>query len=191
MDLFLAEVTPEVAQSVTELPVWAGILLSVITVVVTAIAGFLKKKFDVDNKKTAIDTSKSLMEQKNFIIDNRLIPFAISTGEHWLITQLPALVKDATDGDGFEWKTHWKNLLKYMKTEVVKKFADENVDIIKLFGEDYLDKLMNRLAMKLVKKLPESVGGFIPKAIVDMITRKVAEFTVEKAEELLDVKIRD
>lgn len=184
----LAEATP-IAEAASTLPTWATVLLAIITCVITAVGGMLRKKWKTDGEKTQIDTTKSLMEQKNFIIDQRLIPFAISTIEHWLLTQIPAIVKDAADGNGFQWKAHWSNLLSYTKDEVVQKFAEENIDIIKLFGEKYLDQLLNRLAMKAIAKLPEGVQNFLPRALIDSLTKQAAEFARDKGSELLGVKI--
>lgn len=169
-------------------PAWIGILLAALGVVVTWLANMLRGKLKIDGQKAAIDADKSLMEQRNFLIDNRLIPFAISTGEHWLISQLPALIKDATDGNGFQWKDHFDNLKAYLKDEVVKKFAAENVDLIERLGERELNSLINRLAVKMVSKLPDSVEAFLPDSVVEMLTAKASEFVVEKGKDLLGVE---
>lgn len=166
-----------------------GMILSgILTFIVAIVAGFMKKKFSAEADKAKIDTTKSLMEQKNFIIDQRLIPFAISTGEHWLLTQLPAIIADATDGNGFQWKNHYEALKAYMKDRVVKKFAAENLDIIEQIGAEELDNLLDRLIMKLISKLPDSVKAFLPESVIDMLTDQVSKFAVEKGKELIGVK---
>ena len=176
----------EAAEAAAEQPSWLPVLLSVITAVIGWVATMLRKKFKVDAEKAQLDASKSLMEQKNFIIDNRIIPFAVSTAEHWLALSLPKLIVDATDGDGFKWKEHWADLVTYLKARVVKKFLAENVDIIKLLGEDELDNLLDRLALKLIGKLPEKVQRFLPADVVDKLTDKASEFAVDKGRELLN-----
>jgi len=124
-------------------------------------------------------------QYENFIIDKRLIPFAIGTAEHWLVLTIPKLVMDAADGDGFKWKEHWSDLLGYTKERVLQKFLAENVDIIKMMGERELDALLDRLALNMLDKLPEKVSKFVPEATVLKLTDKVSEFAVEKGQELL------
>lgn len=165
-----------------------GVVGVIVAVVVGWLSTFLKKKWGAETEKAKIDASKSMMEQKNFIIDNRLIPFAINTAEHWLLTQMMPIIKDATDGDGFQWKDHFNNLKTYLKDSVVKKFAAENVDIISEIGEKELDKLLDRIAVKLVAKLPDSITAFLPAPVVDMLTDKASEFIVDKGKDLIGIE---
>jgi len=168
-------------------PAWVTILGTILTVVITFLGGFLKKKWGAEETKAKIDTTKSLMEQKNFIIDNRLIPFAISTAEHWLLTQMMPIIKDATDGNGFQWKDHFDSLKKYVKTRVLKKFASENVELIEQLGERELDNLLDRILTKLITKLPDNVQAFLPDSVKNMLSDKASEFLVDKGKDLLGV----
>lgn len=180
------------AGSVVTLDGIAGTVMVIITMLVGLVANWLRQKYKLEGAKLQIDTSKSLMEQRNFIIDQRLIPFAISTGEHWLLTQLPVILKDATDGNGFQWKDHWKNLRDYVRGRILSKFLAENVDLIKFMGEKELDDLLDRLLMKLISKLPEGVRVLLPAEAIDALTNKLTskatEFVIEKGQSLLTPK---
>jgi hypothetical protein len=184
----VAETAPAVvdAAPTPEVAGWVGMVQMALMVIIPLIfGGFLKKKWDSEKTKTAIDTSKSLMEQKNMIIDQRLMPFLVDTAEHWLLTQLPAILKDAGDGGGFQWKDHLMGLKTYAKDQALKKFAHENIDLIELLGADALDNLIDRQIMRLIGKLPEKVQAFIPAGAVDMLTDKASEYAIEKGKGLL------
>jgi len=187
--LFAGEAAAEAVESTTadEGSLWLKVLGTVITAVFAILSGFLAKRFNADVEQRKIDATKSLMEQKNFIIDNRIIPFAISTIEHWQITQLPKIVADLSDGGDFKWKDHFENLKSYVKKRIIKKFAKENIDILEELGEEELDNLIDRLIMKLITYLPPSVKQFLPKQIVDKLTDFGTAFAVEKGKELLGV----
>lgn len=178
----------EASEAVAELPMWVTVLGSILSAVVLFLSGFLKKKWGAETEKAQLDANKSLMEQKNFLIDNRLIPFAIATAEHWLMTQLMTLIKDAADGGEFHWKEHYSNLKSYMKDQILKKFLAENTDIIEQLGEKELDNLIDRLATKLITKLPDSVQKFIPDSASKMLSEKASDYIVEKGKDLLGLK---
>lgn len=161
------------------------IIVTVLGLVLAWGGKLLREKWKIEGQQKALDATKSLWEQRNFLIDNRIIPFALSTAEHWLLTQLPAIVQDATDGDGFEWSKHWRSLRDYTKIRIIKKFAAENVDVIQLLGEKELDNLVDRLLMKLIGNLPESVQKFLPEALVDKLTDYATKFAVDKGKDLL------
>jgi hypothetical protein len=177
----------DVVAPAADLPAWVMILGTILTAVITFLAGFAKKKWGAEETKAKLDANKSLMEQKNFLIDNRLIPFAIATAEHWLLTQLMVLVKDAADGGEFHWKNHYNNLKAYVKDRVVKKFAAENLDIIEQLGEKELDNLIERHVIKLISKLPDSIAKFVPESVAKMLSEKASEFIVDKSKDLLGV----
>lgn len=186
-DTVIIEAPAEEAPAEAELPTWVTILGTILTTIVALLAGFAKKKWGAEETKAKLDANKSLMEQKNFLIDTRLIPFAIATAEHWLLTQLMVLIKDATDGDGFQWKDHYENLKTYIKDRVIKKFAEENIDIIEQLGEKELNSLIERQAIKLITKLPDNISNFIPESAVSMLSEKASDFIVDKGKDLLGV----
>jgi len=175
--------TPEVLTGI------AATAMVIITMLVMLITKWLRTKFKVDAENTQLDSTKSLMEQRNFLIDHRLIPFAISTAEHWLLTQLPTILRDLTDGDGFEWGTHWRHLRTYTRQRVLAKFLAENIDIVKVLGEKELDDILDRWLLKLVSKLPHTVQAYIPEGLLtkstDILTKKLTEFVISHGNFLL------
>lgn len=164
-----------------------GVILAAVGMLVAWVFKLLRSKWKVEEDRVIIDTTKSLWEQKNFLIDNRLIPFAMSTAEHWLLTQLPAIIKDATDGGGFQWGSHWNSMKSYTKVRIIEKFAAENVDILVMVGEKELDNIIDRLLMKLIAKLPDSVQLFLPAEIIDKLTDYASAFAFEKGKDLLGI----
>ena len=165
--------------------IWVGIATTAAIALVTWLASLFRKKVNSDSEKAEIDKEKSLWEQRNHLIDTRLTPFLISTAEHWLITNIAPILQDATDGDGFSWSDHWTRLRNYVKGRALKKFAKENVDLIERFGEEELDDLLDRVLLKLIGKLPESVQAFLPQEIVDKLTDFATKFATEKGKELV------
>lgn len=175
---------------------WMPIITGIIAMVTSAALYFLRKKWKVDTEKQEIDKSKSLMEQRNFLIDNRLLPFALGTAEHWINTQLPLILSDLGDGGEFAWKDHWSDLHKYVKARVIQKFAKENIDIIDFMGEVELDQLLDRVGMSLIARLPPSLKAFLPgvssddgpvPASIDKLTDAASKFVLDKGKELLGV----
>jgi len=179
--LISAEATNEASGE----PLWLTILGTVLTVVVTVLGGFLKKKWGAEENQAKIDATASLMEQKNFIIDHRVIPFAIDTAEHWVLTQIIPIVRDLSDGDGFDWGDHFDNLKKYVKNRVVKKFASENLDIIEMLGEGELDDILDRIITKIVSKLPDNIERFVPDRLVEIVSEKSSKWIMDKGKDLI------
>ena len=161
------------------------VILSIVGMLVAWGFKLLRSKWKVEEQKVALDATKSLWEQKNFLIDNRIIPFAMSTAEHWLLTQLPAIIVDATDGDGFQWDKHWSGLRSYTKLRIIEKFSAENMDVLSLLSEKELDNLLDRILMKLIAKLPDSVQTFLPESVITKLTDYASAFAVAKGRELL------
>lgn len=181
----VAETVAPVSEAAAPTGVVGWILATALPLIAAAILGLLKKRWDTENVKLELDATKSLMEQRNFIIDQRLIPFAISSAEHWTILHMPAIVGDLKDGGDFRWGEHFDNLKNYTKDRVLKKFAAENLDIIEFLGEKELDNLLDRLLLKLITKLPESVQAFIPNALVTKLTDYASAYITEKGKDLL------
>ncbi len=185
MAVYAEEVTE--AATVSSPPWLPSIITGIITIIVLVGGAWARKKLNVATEKIEIDKTKSLMEQRNFIIDNRLIPFALGTMEHWMQTQLPAIALDLVDGGEFKWRDHWSGMMKYTKTRVLQKFGQENEDLLDFLGENELDRLLDRIGMKLIAKLPPSVAVFVPPQVLDKLTDKASEFVTEKGKELLGV----
>jgi hypothetical protein len=191
--LLLLIASPSYAEEGADLVATAAAGESPLVAIVTSALGvllawafkLLREKWKIEAQHEALDATKSLWEQRNFLIDNRIIPFAFSNAEHWLLTQLPAIIKDATDGDGFAWDLHWKALRGYTRQRVIAKFAAENVDVIALLGEHELNNLLDRVLLRLVGKLPESVQRFLPASVVDNLTDAASSFITRKGRDLL------
>jgi len=179
-------VAEEADSGMPETTTWVAVAGAALVALVTWIATMVRKKVKVDSEKAEIDKEKSLWEQRNHLIDTRVTPFAISTAEHWLITNIPPILKDVSDGGGFRWSHHWTKLRNYVKDRVLRKFAKENIDLIERLGEDELDDLLDRVLVKLIGKLPESVRAFLPKAVIDKLTDFATTFAVDKGKELID-----
>lgn len=180
--VYAQEVAVEAAAQV---PGWVYAVGAGIALLVGVVFGWYRKTFDVDTKKKEIEADKTLWEQRNFLIDNRLSPFAVDTAEHWLKVNITPILIDATDGDGFQWADHWNDLKTYVRKRVIDKFAAENVDIVERLSAKELDDLLDRVLLGLIAKLPESVQVFLPEAVVDKLTDFASEFAVKKGKELL------
>jgi len=147
-----------------------------------------RSKQKAQTQHEELDATKSLWEQRNFLIDNRIIPFAVGTAEHWLATQMPAILKDAADGDGFEWKRHFSSLRLYVRSRVVQKFASENLDVLTFLTEKELDSLIDRLLIKLIGNLPDYITAFLPSSVVEKLGDYASAFVADKANDLLGIE---
>ncbi len=169
----------------------AGVVAGIVAAIVAIVVPLLFKLLGKSKPEAAPEMPADLKldEARNFFIDKRLIPFLVSTAEHWLITQLPAIVADATDGNGFDWKQHWTELRAYLKQRAVDKFAAENRDLVKFLGSSReLDDIIDRQVAKLLAKLPDAVKALLPQSAVDMLVDKAKAFLVAKADDLLTPK---
>lgn len=174
------------AAEASQTPWWVPALGAVLVAVVGWLARLWSKKAGAETKKAEIDAEKSLWEQRNHLIDTRITPFLISTAEHWLITNIPVVLEDLSDGDGLRWEDHWTNLRNYTKNRALRKFTQENIDLVERLGEQELDNLLDRLLLKLIGKLPDSVQAFMPKELVEQLNDLAAAFVVAKSKELFE-----
>ncbi len=177
----LAEEVAEVASE----PAWVSVLLTVIATLVAWAFKLLRSKWKVEEQHEALDATKSLWEQRNFLIDNRLVPFAVDTAEHWLLTQTPVIVRDAADGSGIDWGERWDDLKVYTTKRVLQKFKSENIDILDFLTERELGDLVNRLLMRLLGKLPDRITSVLPEGIASSLTRSLGNFLAAKGRDLL------
>jgi hypothetical protein len=183
---------PLAAEELVEPVVTAGgdnVMLQAILGIVSMLLmwGFklLREKWKIQNQHEALDATKSLWEQRNFLIDNRIIPFAASTIEHWMITQMPGIIADATDGNGFKWENHWNNMKGYTRGRIIKKFASENIDLLQVLGTQELDNIIERLLARLIAQLPASVTRLLPDEVVQHASKLATEFLVRKGQEII------
>lgn len=140
-------------------PQWLSILMTIIsTAVLPFVIKFLNRKADESKKKAEaaeLESSSTLVKVRNEFIDLRLIPFLYSSAAHLAETRLPSILKDASDGGGFDWKAHLKALKDELLDLTKEKFAAEGIDIVKNLGEKYLDSLLDRALAKAIPFLPE------------------------------------
>lgn len=142
-------------------PWWVQALWPLLlTVVVPFLVRYLNQKriaAEAEAEKLTLDANKSLMEQKNILIDKRVIPFLWASAEHIAERDLPIVLADALDGDGkFDWKAH-ANRMKEELLDIVKdKFLTEGIDIVKVLGVKYLGQLIDRAIAKAIPWLPQS-----------------------------------
>lgn len=162
--LYAEDVAPEVTSTATG---WQGMILTLLATLVTAVLLPWIKNKAVSAKAEAdvhrFDASKSLLEQKNYLIDARLIPFLWATAAYLTEVRLPQWVDRIVRKD---FEGIWSDLLKELKDLAIKKFAGEGIDIVEAIGADALSNLVKRAVMD---KLP------IPNGIKDP-----AAFLVDK-----------
>lgn len=171
----------EVAQ---EIPVWATTITAAIVAIIGWAFKLWRSRMKVDTEQHQLDATKSLMEQRNFIIDRRIIPFMESTATYWLTLRLPLILTEASRKD-FDWTSHYYHLREYLKDRVVDKFTEENIDILKVLGEKELYNLIDRMLVKLLSKLPDSVTAFLPSSVVSELPRLASKFLVSQGANLL------
>lgn len=166
--LLLAEEAPAVIPSSAPegAPEWVAWIWPILfAVVIPYLVGFLREKKDAANaeaEKIQLDASKSLMEQKNLLIDKRVIPYLWSTAQHIAERDLPKILADAMDGDGkFDWKGHAKSMGAELLESVKDKFAQEGIDIVKVLGEKYLGQLIDRAIKKAIPWLPDGIESTV------------------------------
>lgn len=163
--LLLAE---EAVEAVTTTPAipdgapwWVQALWPILfATVIPFLVGYLRKKKQsavAEAEKIQLDANKSLMEQKNVLIDKRVIPFLWATAEHIAERDLPKILADGIDGDGkFDWKGHAKNIGIELKDLAIDKFKQEGIDIVQVLGEKYLGTLIDRAISKAIPWLPQA-----------------------------------
>lgn len=160
--LLLAEEVAATVPAVPEgSPWWVQALWPILfATVIPFLVGFLRKKKEsavAEAEKIQLDANKSLMEQKNLLIDKRVIPFLWATAEHIAERDLPKILADAMDGDGkFDWKGHSKSIGVELKDLAIDKFKAEGIDLVQVLGEKYLGSLIDRAIAKAIPWLPQA-----------------------------------
>lgn len=159
-------VTPAMPPIPPDAPWWVQLVWPILFVVVMPfVVGYLRKKKAAaiaEAEKIELDSSKSLMEQKNLLIDKRVIPYLWATAEHLAAKNLPVVLADALDGDGkFDWKKHAGGLKDELLTSLKEKFKAEGIDIVKVLGEKYLGELLDRAIQKAIPWLPQASQNIV------------------------------
>ncbi len=171
-------------EAVTEsggMPTWIYIVTTVVTLLLGWVGNLFRKKVAADVTVSEIDATTSLWEQRNLLIDQRIIPFAYSTAVHWITTHIAPILLDLTDGNGFRWADHYQDLKVYVRERVLQKFASENVDILKHLTGKELDDILDRLLTNLITKLPDNIEALIPEGIRQQMIKYAGDFLREKA----------
>lgn len=174
----------EAAQTI-DFTSWETIVSSILLLLAGWAFKLLRSKWKVETEHEELDATKSLWEQRNFLIDNRIIPFAVNTAEHWVITQLPAMVREVREGEEFHWHDHWYGFRNYVRSRVLQKFASENLDVLKFFTERELQDLIDRQLVRLITNLPASVRSLLPEEVVGKLSAYATEFINERSKNLL------
>lgn len=119
-----------------------------------------KQEADAEAEKFKFDANMSLLEQKNYLIDKRIIPYLWSMASYLAEKQLPTLLLAITTQKEGEKKFDWSKYAQDLKTELLEdvkeKFAAESIDIVKILGEKYLGELIDRAIARAIPWLPQS-----------------------------------
>lgn len=167
-----------------DIPGWAVLVTSAVTALVAWAFKLWRARMKVDTEQHQLDATKSLMEQRNFIIDQRIMPFLESTAIHYITIRLPVIIKQAADGK-FDWSEHFNHAQKYLKQRVLEKFTSENVDVLKVIGEKELSNLIDRVLVRLISNLPISIQAMLPSSVTANLSKYASNFVVSQAERLL------
>ena len=173
--------TEVIAAPALDLSTWQTAVVTGLGILLAWAFSLWRSRQKAETEHEELDATKSLWEQRNFLIDRRVIPFAMSTAEHWLFTQLPAILKDASDGDGFAWRDHYGRMRSYVRGRVLQKFASENLDILTFLTDNELDDLIDRILTRLISKLPTQVSALLPEAVVTKLASYASSFLATRA----------
>ena len=168
----------------SDVPGWAMVLTTGITALVAWAFSLWRDRMKADTEHHKLDSNLSLMQQKNYIIDRRLIPFLEGTTTHFLTLKLPVVLRDVSK-DEFEWAPFFVDLRRYLRKRVLEKFAQENIDLIRLLGERELTDLIDRCFTRMITNLPGPIQALIPSGISANLARYASNFSVAQAENLL------
>ena len=166
----------------------SGLQMTIVTIVTGILAWVFKlvrTKLKVNAEQNKLDANKSLLEQKEVLL-RRIGDTTIRVAETWVEDNIPALVKDATDGGGFEWKTHFRQGYNTIKQEVKQVFADEGIDILKVVGERRLAGMIKSALTKAITYLPQKFQGFLPETLLNKLSEKISEFVTAKTSDWVE-----
>lgn len=156
-------------------PWWVNLLYPILMAVALPwLRAYLKKKAEheaAEAEGATLSANATLQEQRNFFIDKRLIPFLWNEAEHAVDTRLPEILKDATDGGGFDWKLHLRNLKADLFAAATEKFEAEGMDLLAMVGRPTLDRLIDRAFAKATPWLPSFLNN-------DMAKEKAGDLAV-------------
>lgn len=165
------------------------ILISVALTLLAAGIGWVVARFGLRQKEpenlSPIDLTTS--EGRRRFLDERLVPTIVSTGKHWLLTQVPRLIASALNPDDrIDWSDLLSSLRTYVLVRVQAKFQKEGVNLAEYLGDSQeLDDLVDRQIMQLITRLPDAVGQLIPAEQVDRLTDQLRQFLAREGANLL------
>lgn len=142
----------EVPVAVEALPLWAQILVALLSTLVTAfVLPWLRHMADAAKARAAqsrIDTSKSLLEQKQLLIA-RLKSYLLGSASAFADEKFPRLCEKIQAGQlksSSEVKAELYRWGDELRDQAVDYFRNQGVDIIAAIGEQGLDMLITRAA---------------------------------------------
>lgn len=134
------------------------------------------------------DASKSLLEQKNYLIDGRLMPFLWNTAAYLTEVRLPQWMGRIANR---QFEGIWTDLVDELKDLAKTKFAAEGINIVEVIGDAALTSLIKRAVLD---KLPIPNGikdpaGFMIDKVVPLLTSKGVEWIRNKIDDGEDDEI--
>jgi len=120
-----------------------------------------------------------MIENRRAFLDARVLPFLQNTAADLIESRLPAVIADAADGGGFDWRSHVKGVKDELLSQAKAKFSAEGIDIVENIGAEYLDKLLDRVVTKVLPFVPEAVRSAAA-GVADKYSDKLATLVVEK-----------
>jgi hypothetical protein len=148
-----------------------GLLGTLITLFILPLLKNKAAEVQARATEAKFDASKSLLEQKSYLINERLMPFLWNTAAYLTEVRLPQWIDRIArrDLDGI-----WKDLVVELKDLAIKKFASEGLDIIAAIGEEALTGLIKRA---ILEKLPIPNGlrepaAFLADRVLPLLTTK-------------------
>lgn len=157
---------------------WQGMVTTVLMMVLTAfLIPWLKNKASAARAEATqirFDASKSILEQKHYLIDARLKPFLWDTAAYLTEVRLPTWTTRilAREFDGI-----WGDLVKELKDLAIKKFGAEGIDIVEAIGADTLAGLVKRAvidALPIPNGIKDPANFLAEKFLPVLVTKGVA-----------------
>lgn len=164
----------------SELGGWQSILYLVIT---AAIAYGLKLWRNRTKSAEQVDvsvTDKNLLENRELLL-SRVEATAMRVADTWSQDDLPAVLIDALNGDGeFNWKLHFTQGFRSVRTEVISCFKSEGIDLVARLGQDRLNGIIKSAILKAVKYLPDRISAFLPEALVEPFASLISKVIINR-----------
>ena len=151
----LAAAAPEAVPISSDLPSWTQMLVTVLSLVITAfVLPYLKQKAaaakaEAENNSTAaacnLQSARSMLIER---LNHVALEGALAIGER----EFPKLAREIATGK-IKTQKQVKDVLyswgKNLRDHIIDSFRKEGLDIIAAVGDDYLDKLIEKVANKV------------------------------------------